>query len=253
MKRILLLLLSCCCGLVLRAQETGAGESWQLDLRLGYSLGGTTPIGLPASIRSLDKFTLQPNVQVGADVQRDLWGRWGLTAGLRFEGKHMQTDATVRGYYTEMVRGGQSLDGHFTGHVHTRVRQWMLTVPLALTMRAGSRVTLHAGPYVSWLLSRDFSGYAYDGYLRVGDPTGAKVLMGSEPDSRGEYEFGDDMRRLQLGLDAGLTCNVTPAWGAYASLAWGLTGIHRSGFTSVRQTMYPIYGTVGLTYRLRHK
>jgi len=250
MKQFLLLLFIFLQGMSMRAHESLNDSPWQFSLRLGYSVGGTAPIGLPASIRSLDSFTLQPNVQVGADVQRDFWGRWGLTAGLRFEGKHMQTDATVRGYYTEMVRGGQRLDGHFTGHVNTSVRQWMLTVPLAVTLRAGSRVTLHAGPYLSWLLSRQFSGYAYDGYLRVGDPTGAKVVMGSQPDSRGEYDFGDDMRRLQTGIDAGLDISLTPAWGAYASLSWGLTGIHRSGFTSVRQTMYPIYGTLGLTYHL---
>ena len=34
-------------------------------------------------------------------------------------------------------------------------------------------------------------------------------------------------------------------------LSWGLTGIHKSDFKTVEQTLYPIYGTIALTYRLK--
>jgi hypothetical protein len=34
-------------------------------------------------------------------------------------------------------------------------------------------------------------------------------------------------------------------------LSWGLTGIHKSDFKTVEQTLYPIYGTIAVTYKLR--
>ena len=33
--------------------------------RLGYNLGGTAPIGMPATIRSLSKFTIKVNTTIG--------------------------------------------------------------------------------------------------------------------------------------------------------------------------------------------
>ena len=41
----------------------------QLKARVGYSLGGTAPIGIPATIRSIDAFRLAPSLMAGADLQ----------------------------------------------------------------------------------------------------------------------------------------------------------------------------------------
>ena len=45
----------------------GAGifDNLVYNLRFGYSVGGTAPMGMPASIRSLDSYKLEPNFSLG--------------------------------------------------------------------------------------------------------------------------------------------------------------------------------------------
>ena len=81
-------------------------SSWTLKGRVGYSIGGTAPIGMPATIRKLNKFELKPNFSLGLDVQKNFWGKWGLQGGVRLENKGMGIDATVKSYYMDLVRGG---------------------------------------------------------------------------------------------------------------------------------------------------
>lgn len=218
--------------------------------RLGYSLGGTAPIGMPETIRSLSKYTLKTNVTLALDAYKPLDDNWGIMAGFHIENKGMKTDARVKNYHMEMRQGGETLTGVFTGQVVTDVDQWMLTLPLQAAYDL-KKVRLRFGPYISYLLSNNFSGYAYDGYLRVGDPTGAKVEMGTDEASRGTYDFSDDMRRLHVGLDLGADWFFSERYGAYVDLSWGLNGVFKSSFKTIEQTMYPIYGTIGLTYKFK--
>lgn len=90
-------------------------DSLNYTVRLGYSFGGTAPIGMPATIRSLNKYTLQPNYSLGFDVQKELKGPWGLQVGIHLENKGMEIDASVMNYHMAIVRGGESLEGYFTG------------------------------------------------------------------------------------------------------------------------------------------
>ena len=219
--------------------------------RVGYSIGGTAPIGMPATIRKLNKYELKPNLLVGVDVQKNFWGKWGLQGGLRFENKSMSIDATVKSYYMDLERGGQSLDGRFTGRVITDVRQWMFTVPVNATFQPSERVLLYAGPYLSVLTSKCFGGNVYNGSLRKGNPTGEKVEMGDDEGSRGYYDFDDDMRPLQFGLNVGADWRVLNQFGLYANLSWGLTGVFKSDFKTLEQTLYPIYGTIGIVYQIK--
>jgi hypothetical protein len=232
------------------AQAQTGLEKLQVKARVGYSIGGTAPIGMPATIRRIESFRLTPNFMAGADVMFPLSEKFGLQTALHYEIKDMDSEVTTKGYHMKVKMDEDELEGLYTGRVWQKVRQRMLTIPLQMTYEISQKVQLKAGPYLSLLLCKDFYGIASDGYLRKDDPTGVKVVMGSQEGEWATYDFGDDMRRLQTGIDAGLDISLTPAWGAYASLSWGLTGIHRSGFTSVRQTMYPIYGTLGLTYHL---
>ena len=218
--------------------------------RAGYAIGGTAPVGMPAEIRSLEKYSVKPNVTLALDAYKPLGGRWGLMAGLHYENKNMKTDAVVKNYHMEMRQGGRVLSGVFTGNVVTEVSEWMVTLPLDVTCDLG-RVRLKGGPYLSYVLSNDFSGYAYNGHLRVGDPTGTRVNIGSDESSRGSYDFSDDLRHLQFGVNVGADWYFSRRWGAYADLAWGLTGIFKRDFKTIEQTLYPIYGTVGVTYRLK--
>lgn len=225
-------------------------DSLEYGIRAGYSIGGTTPVGMPSTIRELNKFTPKASVLIAADAHLSLDNRWGLMLGLAFEGKHMSIDATVKNYHMEIVRGGESLEGYFTGRNSTEVRQWMFTIPLMATYDLSGKLRLRAGPYLSVLTASSFEGYAYDGYLRVDTPTGAKVDLGRDAGTRGSYDFSGDMRRMQYGVRVGVDWLFLRPWGLFADLSWGLTGIHNSRFDTIEQTLYPIYGTIGIMYKL---
>lgn len=204
-------------------------------------------MGLPASIRGLDSYSPRANVVVGADAYRRLSPHWGVMASLLVENKGMRTDARVKGYSMEFRQGEDNLKGVFTGNVVTEVDQWMLSLPVMATLDV-RRVRVKLGPYASWLFKCGFSGYAYSGYLRKDDPTGPKVLIGDDRDTRGDYDFADSMKRLQFGVIAGADWRFAERLGAFANLSWGLTGIFHSDFKTIEQTMLPIYCAIGVFY-----
>lgn len=226
--------------------------------RLGYDIGGTAPIGMPASIRTLHSYTLKPNFTLGVDGYHSISGKWGYIIGLHFENKGMKTDAGVKGYHMKIVRGGEELEGVFTGSVVTKVDQSLITVPLQGTYGISEKLKIKLGPYVSYVISKSFEGYAYDGYLRrqeeghpKGDPTGQKVELGHNAGERGDYDFSGDMRNWQFGIDLGADWYISKRWGTSVGLTWGLTGIFKKDFSVIEQTMYPIYGTIGVIYQLK--
>ena len=113
-----------------RVQAYNLVDSLQLRIRAGYSIGATTPIPLPETIRSIDGYRLTPSFMVGFDAMLPLRGKWGVALGLHFENKGMEGDVTTKAYHMELVKGDSRIEGLFTGHVKQKVTQWMLTIPL---------------------------------------------------------------------------------------------------------------------------
>lgn len=226
-------------------------EDTNINARLGYSIGGTAPLDMPATIRKLNSYSPRTNIQVGIDFYKPLNTHWGMMVGFQMENKGMKTDATVKNYHMEIKKGGNRLEGMFTGNVESKVTEWMFTIPVLATYELGSHFRLKFGPYGSLLTSKEFSGVAYDGYLRKTNPTGNKILLGHEEGQRGLYNFSDDMRQLQWGIKAGCDYYFSQHWGAYAEVNWGISGIFNRNFKTIEQTMYPIYGTFGLIYKLK--
>ena len=224
-------------------------DSLQLKARVGYNIGGTTPIPLPETIRSIDSYSLTPSFMVGFEAMLPLCQKWGIMAGLHFENKGMKASVTTKAYYMEVVKVDQRLEGLFTGHVEQKIKQWMLTIPVQATLQVSRKVMLKGGPYLSILLSKEFSGIASDGYLRQGDPTGIKILMGDKEGEWATYEFDDDMRSVQFGIGVGADWQVYKGLGVSADLNWGLTGVFPGDFKAVEQTLFPIYGTIGVFYK----
>lgn len=233
------------------AHAAGITDSLNYNVRLGYNIGGTAPVGMPATIRKLNEYHVKSNVSLCFDILKDLYGRWGMMTGIHLENKGMETDASVKNYHMRIEQDGNSLEGYFTGHNVTKVNEWLITVPVMATCSLGSGVMLKAGPYLSYVLTKEFEGNVYDGYLRHNTPTGAKITFGHEEGERGTFDFSGDMRRLQFGVDVGADWYFSKRWGVYADIAWGLTGIHKSSFKTIEQTLYPIFGTLGVTYKLR--
>ncbi len=250
MKKVFSIIVACAFFAVpALAQKGELSGTLDVKARVGYSIGGTAPLGMPATIRSIDSFRPAFSIMAGADATLSLGQGWGILAGLHVENKGMTTEVSTKGYRMEVVKGDSRLDGLFTGHVKQEVTQWMLTIPVEATYSVSRTVTVKAGPYVSVLLKKDFSGIASDGYLRQGDPTGPRINMGNVEGEWATYDFSDDMRRLQLGIAAGVDWQVYRNFGLSADLNWGLTGIFPGSFKTVEQTLYPIYGTLGIFYR----
>ncbi len=226
-------------------------HNYSYYVRGSYNLGGTAPIGMPATIRTLHSYSLRPNFTLGFDAFHPFNDKWGVMFGLHFENKGMKTDAGVKNYHMKMVRGGEELEGMFTGNVVTKVDQSLATIPVQATYDISDKLRIKLGPYFSYVTSHKFEGYAYDGYLRQGDPTGMKVELGNEDGERGDYDFSSDMRNWQFGIDAGLDWYFSKRWGGFVGLTWGLTGIFKKDFTVMEQSMYPIYGSIGLIYQLK--
>ena len=234
-----------------KANQPKGTDGLTLRLRAGYSIGATTPLGIPATIRELNSFKLSPNVLIGADATLPLSEQWGLLTGLRFENKGMDLTVTTKGYHMAMVKGGEELEGVYTGRVQQHVKAWMFTLPLQATYSLSQRWQLRLGPYFSVLTAKAFNGNVSDGYLRKDNPTGQKIEMGHEADERATYDFSSSMRHIQTGLDLGTDWQIARRIGLGADLSWGLTGLMHSSFKTVEQTLYPIFGTLSVTYQLK--
>lgn len=235
-------------------------SNYSYYVRMNYNLGGTAPIGMPATIRTLHSYSLRPNFTLGFDAFHPFNQKWGIMFGLHFENKGMKTDAGVKNYHMSITRGTTTvngvevpnvLDGNFTGNVVTKVDQSLATIPVQAAYNISEKVRLKLGPYFSYVTSKKFEGYAYDGYLRQGDPTGPKVELGHDEGQRGEYDFSDDMRNWQFGIDVGADWYITKRWGANVGLTWGLSEVFKKDFKTIEQSMYPIYGNIGIIYQLK--
>ena len=62
--------------------------------RVGYVIGGTTPIPLPAEIRKVNGFIPRGGVSLGIDGYKMFTKRWVISAGAHFfwEGFHTNAD-----------------------------------------------------------------------------------------------------------------------------------------------------------------
>ena len=221
-----------------------------LKARAGYSLGASTPYGMPDAIESIDAFRLTPSFRAGVDAALPLAERWGISAGIVVERKDMDVAVTTKGYHMEMRQGTVGLEGVFTGRVSQQISMLMLTLPVYATFTVSPKVDFRAGIYGSLLLNKKFTGVASDGYIRQGGPTGPKIIIGDTPETQATYDFSDDMCKLQAGATVGVDWMPLERLGFSLDLAVGFTGIFNADFKTVEQTLYPIYGTIGVFYKI---
>lgn len=231
--------------------ESQTADKWyhlEYEVNAGTNIGGAAPIPLPAEIRHISYYNPKLNLQIGATATKWLGIRkkWGVAVGLRMESKGMETKAQVKNYGMEIIQDGKKLSGRWTGCVSTKYYSQQLVVPVTAVVKLSNRFKLNFGPYVSYAFSNDFDGYVYDGYLREGSPIGDKVVF--EGDSKATYDFGEELRKFQWGMQGGVS------WSAYkhlvvnANLAWGCNNIFNSSFKTVSFDLYPIYLNLGFGY-----
>lgn len=217
------------------------------DIRAGLNIGGTSPVPLPPEIRKVNGFNplLLPSLEVG--MQLKPWREIGVRGALRLEQKGMWTSAEVKGYKMEL-RGddGNAISGYWNGCVDTKVRNTFLTLPVTLTYNTGEKISLGAGPYISYMLSGLFCGNVHDGYLRAGTPTGDRIVFSDGATSA--YDFSDQYRKFHCGLCFLADYRISGHLTASASLNWGLNHVFLNSFRTISFSMYPIYGNICIGY-----
>ena len=116
-------------------------KGWQMRLGGGLSLGGTSPLPIPAEIRAIDSYDPTLCIAIEGSVQKKIHHRWGIATGVRLESKGMKTDATVKNYHMEAREDdGSDIVGAFTGHVKTKCQTNISPcpfLPLTTSTRAG--------------------------------------------------------------------------------------------------------------------
>lgn len=235
----------------LEGQSTDV-KRWNLNVRGGYSIGGTMPMGFPAEMRGLNSFAPKLNYRFGVDVERRFNEEWGLQGGVYFERKGFKGDISIRQYGVILEQGGERIHGPYTGNVVVNIIQTGFTVPVQVTWWANEQVKLKFGPYVSLITDRNFNGYAYNGYLRRGEVRGDLVNVGDDETSRGYFSgelFSDGLNRFQWGLNLGCDYYFAQHWGVFGDLSYGVNSAFKKDFETVTMGLHPLYFTVGVTYK----
>ena len=219
---------------------------WHIRLSAGCNIGGTAPLPLPREIREIDGYNPGLNLAIEGTVEKSFRNTpWGIRWGIRFETKGMTTKAETKNYHMEAwnTDGSGQVVGAFTGKVKTSVKNTYITLPVLAVYNINERWNISAGAYASYLLEGEFTGAAYDGYIRDQNPTGEKAEV-----TRAEYDFSNDIRKFNWGLQAGGEYKAYKHLAVFANLQWGMNGIFPGDYGSVTFDLYPIYGTLGFTY-----
>jgi hypothetical protein len=225
-------------------------NEWEYELNCGINLGGAAPLSIPREIRSINSYNPRFNGVIGADITRWLnkYSHWRLSVGLLIESKSMHTGATVKSYHTEVSYDDNSkVSGYWTGYVNTKYSTTLVNIPILANYRLDNRWKFRAGFYLSYAIYRDFSGYVTDGYLRQNTPVGQKMLF--TEGKRGTYDFSDNLRRLQPGLQIGASWMNKKHLCVNADMSLGMSNIFESSFKTVTFNMYPIYLRLGWSYK----
>ena len=232
-------------------------EGWTIGLRAGYNIGGTMPVPLPSEMKSINSFNPGLNFGVQVDFDKMFDKHWGIDIGLRFETKGMDTDVTVENYHTVFKQDGDQAECNYTGQQSTSFSGSYLTIPLLARYRFNSSWSVVAGPYFSYALSTKFKGDASNGYqrqLKLDPITGAMVPTGLKtdvtPDNPASYDFSNDMRKFNWGVEVGVDWQALKHFLVFAHLDWGLNDAFKDSFSeTISFPMYPVYGTIGFGYK----
>lgn len=223
---------------------TGIFSGIENRIKGGLVIGGTAPIPMPLEIQKIKSYNPLLNINLEAEALKMFDDAWGVSTGVRLDSKGMETKARVKNYNMKMVSEDDGeIAGRWTGMVDTKVRNSYLTLPVLAVWKPSPRWAVKLGPYVSYLLDGDFSGSAYDGYLREHTPVGQKIEV-----SRATYNFSDDLRAWSWGLQAGGECRLFEHLIVAADFTWGLNSIFKKDFEVITFEMYPIYLALSFGY-----
>jgi len=221
----------------------------QYQIKGQLSLGGASPLGMPAEIRKIEDF--QPRNVLGLEVNATKWinarNTLGIRVGLKFEGRGMYTQALVKNYYTQIAdESGAGTKGYFTGHVITEVRNTYLTMPVLLYWKASETWNFYGGLYFSALMGKSFDGHIYDGTFREGTPIGELATF--EGTAYGLYDFSDELSGFQWGSQLGTEIKVYKKLRLSLDVTFANNQIFKKDFEAISFKMHNIFGNLGIAY-----
>lgn len=259
LNKALLLVCAICSSMFTYAQEDNTPairdlqqKGWKIGLRAGINVGGTMPVPLPSEMKSINTFNPGLNLGIQVDFDKMWTSHWGTEFSLRFEQKGMKADVTVENYHTKL----DDIECNYTGIQSTDFSASYITIPLNARYRFNNRWSVLAGPYFSYVLSKKFGGNVSNGYerqLRPDPITGAMVPTGPktivDPENPVSYDFSDDMRRFNWGVEVGVDFQAFKHFLVFAHLDWGLNDAFKDSFSeTISFPMYPVYGQIGFGY-----
>lgn len=221
---------------------------WGYGYRLGFTIGGITPVPLPAEVREM--MTFSPN---GAFMQ-EIYGyklfkeKFGFYFGERLAIEGMNVEARVKNYHMSIEQGGDYISGYFTGVDKTEAKLISVKIPIEFMARVNSRLDLRVGPYIQINLHREFKGEVYDGYLRENTPTGQKIIFSDG--SKATYDFSEDVKKAGFGAEVAADFQIKNGFGIFANLDYGFRSVFPDDFETISFKMYPIFFSLGVSYRI---
>lgn len=224
-------------------------KALDISFQLGFNIGATAPMPVPAEVREINKYNPKFNPQIGINAIYSLSEHWGVGAGLNIDWKGMRVTDHVKYMYTSVVltEGSERLTGYFVGKNMTNVDMTYLTMPVYGTYKFNDKWRVKLGIYAAKTLSSKFNGYVNDGYIRIDSPVGQKQDITGDGAT---FDFSDDSRDYDFGLFGGGEFRLNNRIGFYGNVSWGLVPYFYSGSNPIRFTFYNMYGTLGITYRL---
>ncbi|MDD6553455.1 MAG: porin family protein [Prevotellaceae bacterium] len=226
-------------------------KGWDFEVRAGLNIGGATPVPFPREIREVKSYNPKLNGAIagiatywfGDDGKRS---PWGLSTGLKLEEKRMSTKARVKNYHTTVVDEGNYMTGYWTGNVKTNYSSTLFTIPVDVNYRFNDRWRVWAGLYASFQVDGSFDGEVHDGYLRNLTPTGEKAEF--KDGKNATYDFSDDLRKFQWGLEIGGSWRAYKHFNVNANLAYGPENIFHSDFNTISFRLHQIAFNIGFGY-----
>lgn len=224
-------------------------ENIDYQINAQFSIGGTTPLGLPREIRKIESYN--PTLQLGLGLHATKWlcdsKDWGVRVGATAQAKGMKTDARVKNYFTEVIQDNSVIRGYYTGMVNTEVKNTYIVIPVSLVKSLSESVNLYGGLNVAFLIDSGFSGYVSDGYLREGTPTGTKIPF--EGEGRGPYDFSDQVRPFQWGMQVGADWALKRNLTLFTHLDYDFNDVFKSDFSAITFSLHNLYLNIGFGYR----
>lgn len=251
MKRIALLVwgVSALIGAIAQDSATSHYKRLRHTVSAALNIGGTSPVGLPNTIRKIESYNPLFNPMIGYGIAYRVNDKWEIESGLRLEYKGMKVQDSVIYFHTliTMESNGEKseFEGDFSGHNSTRVHNLYLSLPLVAAFQPGKFWRYRLGLYFAFLLSPKFDGTVNEGYIRKGNSLGEKVTI-----TEASFDFEKIERTFDFGIQAGVERSIGKKFTAFAQLNWGLRPIFPSDFKGMDFPMYNIYATFGVSYQL---